>query len=94
MGLIVSDFPPLPDFIVDFDATALYAGESCGLVHNIQPAAQIVRGIVREAEEVSKARHAGKGSPRPAKAAGQRAGEVRDRVAVVEGTTSIRRRRL
>lgn len=32
----------------------LYAGESCGLVNDIKPAAQIVRDVVREAEETLK----------------------------------------
>jgi nitronate monooxygenase/enoyl-[acyl-carrier protein] reductase II len=48
-------FPPLTGFIGDIDNTALYAGESCGLVHDIKPAAQIVRDVVREAEEVIEA---------------------------------------
>jgi NAD(P)H-dependent flavin oxidoreductase YrpB (nitropropane dioxygenase family) len=47
-----SSFPPLPGFIGDIEATALYAGESCSLVNDIKPAAQIVRDVVREAEEV------------------------------------------
>src|SRR5262245_4797239 len=45
-------FPPLSGFIGDIDYAVLYAGESCGLVHDIKPAAQIVRDVVREAEEV------------------------------------------
>jgi nitronate monooxygenase len=49
-----SIFPPLPGFIGDLDATALYAGESCSLVHDIQPAAQIVDNLVREAAEILK----------------------------------------
>jgi nitronate monooxygenase/enoyl-[acyl-carrier protein] reductase II len=44
-------FPPLTGFTGDIDDVVLYAGESCGLVHDIKPAAQIVRDVVREAEE-------------------------------------------
>jgi nitronate monooxygenase len=44
-------FPPLSGFMGDIDYAVLYAGESCGLVHDIKPAAQIVRDVVREAEE-------------------------------------------
>ncbi len=39
-------------FTGDIDYAVLYAGESCSLVHDIKPAAQIVRDVVREAEEV------------------------------------------
>jgi NAD(P)H-dependent flavin oxidoreductase YrpB (nitropropane dioxygenase family) len=45
-------FPPKPGFTGDLDYVALYAGESCSLVHDIKPAAQIVREVMREAEEV------------------------------------------
>jgi nitronate monooxygenase len=44
-------FPPLSGFTGDIDDAVLYAGESCDLVHDIKPAAQIVRDVVREAEE-------------------------------------------
>jgi len=44
-------FPPLPGFTGDVDDAVLYAGESCGLVHDIKPAAQIVRDVMREAED-------------------------------------------
>ena len=44
-------FPPLSGFTGDIDYAVLYAGESCSLVHDIKPAAQIVRDVVREAEE-------------------------------------------
>jgi hypothetical protein len=30
----------------------LYAGESCSLIHDIKPAAHIVRDLMREAAEV------------------------------------------
>jgi NAD(P)H-dependent flavin oxidoreductase YrpB (nitropropane dioxygenase family) len=39
------------DFEGDLDAAPLWAGESCGLVRTIRPAAQIVRDLVREADE-------------------------------------------
>ncbi len=45
-------FPPLAGFTGDVDETVLYAGESCRLIHDIKPAAQIVRDVVREAEGV------------------------------------------
>jgi nitronate monooxygenase/enoyl-[acyl-carrier protein] reductase II len=35
----------------DMKSVAFLAGESCTLVHNIKPAAQIVHHVVREAEE-------------------------------------------
>ena len=44
-------FSPLTGFTGDIDNAALYAGESCSLVHDIKPAAQIVRDVMREAEE-------------------------------------------
>lgn len=43
-------FPPLRGYTGDIEHTALYAGESCRLVHDIKPAGQIVRDIVAEAE--------------------------------------------
>jgi nitronate monooxygenase len=43
---------PLSGFSGDMEAIALYAGESCSVVHDIKPAAQIVQDMVREAEEV------------------------------------------
>ena len=36
----------------DLEYAALYAGESCGLVNDIKPAAAIVRDVVAEAEAV------------------------------------------
>jgi nitronate monooxygenase len=45
-------FSPKPGFTGDLDYLALYAGESCSLVHTIKPAAQIVRDVMREAEGV------------------------------------------
>ena len=45
-------FPPMPGFEGDMEQTALYAGESCRLIHDIKPAGQIVRDIVQEAEEI------------------------------------------
>ena len=44
-------FPPLSGFTGDIDYAVLYAGESCSLIRDIKPAAQIVRDVVREAEE-------------------------------------------
>ena len=45
-------FPPMPGFTGDIEHAALYAGESCSLINDIKPAAQIVRDVVREAEEI------------------------------------------
>ncbi len=45
-------FPPLPGFEGDMEHTALYAGESCALIHDIKPAARIVADIVAEAERL------------------------------------------
>jgi nitronate monooxygenase len=45
-------FPPMPGFTGDMERAALYAGESCSLINDIKPAGEIVREIVREAEEV------------------------------------------
>jgi NAD(P)H-dependent flavin oxidoreductase YrpB (nitropropane dioxygenase family) len=44
--------PPLMGFEGDLEYACLYAGQSCTLVHDIRPAADIVRAMVREAEEV------------------------------------------
>ena len=46
-----SSYPSL-GFSGEIDYTVLYAGESCHLIRDIKPAAQIVRDTVREAEEV------------------------------------------
>ena len=43
---------PTTSFSGDMESVALLAGESCSLVHDITPAAQIVQDVVREAEEV------------------------------------------
>ena len=45
-------FPPMPGFEGDMEQTALYAGESCRLIHDVKPAGRIVRDIVQEAEEI------------------------------------------
>jgi nitronate monooxygenase/enoyl-[acyl-carrier protein] reductase II len=42
---------PITSFRGDMESVALLAGESCSLVHDIKPAAQIVQDVVREAEE-------------------------------------------
>lgn len=47
-----SVFPPLPEYAGDLEHAALYAGESCTLINDIKPAAQIMRDLVREAEQV------------------------------------------
>jgi NAD(P)H-dependent flavin oxidoreductase YrpB (nitropropane dioxygenase family) len=43
---------PTPGFKGDIENAVLYAGESCSLITDIRPAAQIVRDLVREAEAV------------------------------------------
>jgi NAD(P)H-dependent flavin oxidoreductase YrpB (nitropropane dioxygenase family) len=47
-----SVMPPMTGFSGDMEYVALYAGESCSLVNDIKPAAQIVQDLIREAEEV------------------------------------------
>jgi nitronate monooxygenase len=42
--------PPLAGFDGDPELAALYAGESCGLVDEVLPAARIVRTLVRDAD--------------------------------------------
>src|SRR5215510_883024 len=44
--------PPITGFNGDVESVALYAGESCSLIHDIKPAAQIVQDTMREAEEI------------------------------------------
>ncbi len=41
---------PIPETTGDFEEMNMVAGESSGLIHDIQPAAQIVRTMVSEAE--------------------------------------------
>jgi len=45
-----SVLPPLAGFEGDIDLTVLYAGQSCALVNDVKPAAEIVRDLVRGAE--------------------------------------------
>jgi nitronate monooxygenase len=52
-------FPPLSGFTGDIDYAELYASEPCSLVHDIKPAAQSVRDVVQEAEEVIEHLHRG-----------------------------------
>jgi NAD(P)H-dependent flavin oxidoreductase YrpB (nitropropane dioxygenase family) len=44
--------PPITGFSGDMESIALYAGESCSLIHDIKPAAQIIQDVVHEAAEV------------------------------------------
>ncbi len=46
-----SVFPPTEGFTGDMEQAALYAGESCSLIHHIKPAGQIVQDMAREAQE-------------------------------------------
>src|SRR6202022_1350444 len=46
-----SAMSPLSGFVGDMEYIALYAGESCTLINEIKPAAEIVRDLVREAED-------------------------------------------
>lgn len=39
-----------PDFDGDLDYAPLWAGESCSVVHDIKPAAEIVEELARDAE--------------------------------------------
>jgi nitronate monooxygenase/enoyl-[acyl-carrier protein] reductase II len=45
-----SVFPPLAGFEGDVDYAILYAGQSCALVNDVKPAAEIFRDLVRGAE--------------------------------------------
>jgi NAD(P)H-dependent flavin oxidoreductase YrpB (nitropropane dioxygenase family) len=47
-----SVFPPTEYIEGDISGLALYAGQSCGLVNEAQPAGQIVRQIAEEARAV------------------------------------------
>jgi NAD(P)H-dependent flavin oxidoreductase YrpB (nitropropane dioxygenase family) len=47
-----SFYPPLAGLTGDMEAMALYAGQSAGIVHTVEPAGAIVRQMVREAETV------------------------------------------
>jgi nitronate monooxygenase len=47
-----SVFAPTVGFSGDMEYTALYAGESCRLVNDIRPAAEIVQGLVRDANQI------------------------------------------
>ena len=47
-----SVMPPTTSFNGDIESVALYAGESCSLINDVKPAAQIVQDLVREADEV------------------------------------------
>jgi nitronate monooxygenase/enoyl-[acyl-carrier protein] reductase II len=47
-----SAIPPLPGFEGDMEYGCLYAGQSCTLVNDIRPAAEIVHDIIREAEKI------------------------------------------
>ena len=51
-----STIPPLPGFNGDIEYAVLYAGQSCSLIHDIKPAGQIVRDIMREADAIFAAR--------------------------------------
>jgi len=48
-----SAMTPLTGFTGDMEYIALYAGESCSLINEVKPAAEIVRDLVREAEAVA-----------------------------------------
>ena len=43
---------PTPETAGDFEEMLLVAGESAGLVHDIRPAGEIVRGMLAEAQEI------------------------------------------
>jgi nitronate monooxygenase/enoyl-[acyl-carrier protein] reductase II len=43
---------PTPEYTSDLEYLPFWAGQTCSLIHDIKPAGQIVRDIVREAEEV------------------------------------------
>jgi NAD(P)H-dependent flavin oxidoreductase YrpB (nitropropane dioxygenase family) len=47
-----SALPPIPETTGDFEEMCLLAGESAGLVHDIQPASQIVQAMTEEAQQI------------------------------------------
>lgn len=51
-----STIPPLPGFEGDLEYAVLYAGQSCSLIKDIKPAAQIVREVVVQAEAILRQR--------------------------------------
>ena len=53
-GTAINDLMTGAEYLFSGDTgyRVLYAGESCQLIHDIKPAAQIVRDMVHEAEEV------------------------------------------
>ena len=61
-----SSVTPTPEYTGDLEYLPLWAGQSCGLIHDIKPAGQIVRDIVREAEEVIEQLAAARSMPQPA----------------------------
>ncbi|HZW53033.1 MAG TPA: nitronate monooxygenase [Candidatus Elarobacter sp.] len=44
--------PPIAGYEGDVEDAVLYAGESCTLVHDVRPAAEIVRAVVEEAAAI------------------------------------------
>lgn len=49
-----SVFMPMEGFEGDMDTAVLYCGESCSLVHDVKPAAEIVRTLAADAEVARK----------------------------------------
>ncbi len=45
------DMPPVVGMTGDWEACALYAGQSTGLIHEVKPAGSIVNDIVRQAQQ-------------------------------------------
>jgi nitronate monooxygenase len=45
-----SAYLPEPGVTASIESMALYAGQSCSLVHDVKPAAQIIREVMRDAE--------------------------------------------
>jgi len=43
---------PTPEYTSDLEYLPFWAGQTCSLIHDIKPAGQIVRDVIREAEEV------------------------------------------
>ncbi len=57
-----------PDFDGDVELTPMWAGESCAVVNDIKPAAQIVEDLVRDAEAVLAGLVSSAEAPRPSDA--------------------------
>jgi NAD(P)H-dependent flavin oxidoreductase YrpB (nitropropane dioxygenase family) len=57
---------PTPEYTSDLEYLPFWAGQTCSLIHEIKPAGQIVREIIREAEDVIDRLARTRSTPQPA----------------------------